>query len=1094
MLFSEGAAVQESPRFRFSVYSTLLSAFAGLVLIVLGIVLYMSYLESRSEVLRTADEAMSRARSETSANLRNYFDPILRRMTADYWYVRAGMVHRHDRESLKNLFFPALVRLPQSGSMMVGDETGYQFLVMKYDSTMTGSPLLEGVDGLPVPVSNPPQFFTREFRADEWGQNSVWNLWSQDGSRPVKTWEKILPDYNPRQRLWYRLALENYRDMGVTEFMADPWGAISWTDVYTLFTTKTPGISASVAAVDPSGEKVIIAYDMLLEDLNRFTRTAHPTRNGLVFLFTESGDLLGIPGHRMFDSEAVRAEVTLKPVVECGLEQIADAMKHWRPDSATTHQPSRYRTGGETWLASFQPFQLGPNRRILIGVVAPESDLMASARRLQGRAGLIAALAFGIGILIAAGLSRWIARPLSELARLGRRIASLDLSPSPRVQSRVREVDELSSSLEAMRVSLDQTIRGHGEAEQKLRDSRDFYLTLLEDFPLLVWRTGPDGRCDYFNQTWSKFTGRTILDVKREGWAMGVYPEDRESCRAEFRAAIESRKPFKMEYRMRRHDGAWRWVIDWGRPYNDLDGNFAGYIGALEEVHEVKESNQALMESEKRFRSLVENAGDAFFLCDLDGRLVDVNQQASQSLGYDRRDLLVLTLGDIDESWSGGRRAEFSTMAPGDFVTMPGHHRRRDGSTFPVETRAGLIDLGGRPFILCLARDASERRLMEEQLRQAQKMEAVGRLAGGVAHDFNNLLTAIFGYTEMARRGKSEGERRASLENITRTAERAAALTRQLLAFARRQISRPRSIGLTVMVRDLDSLLRRLIGEDVRIVLDLAPETWNVSADPGNLEQVIVNLAVNARDAMPDGGTITLSTRNVRIEDGAAGFKSPPGDYVLLEVKDTGSGIPADVLPHIFEPFFTTKEVGKGTGLGLSTCYGIIEQASGYMAVENSPEGGVVVRIHLPRDLSAAAPDAAPEAVPAGSGGNETILLVEDEGMVRDLLIQALREQGYTVLPAGDGHAALELSRRHDGPIDLLITDVVMPGMGGTKLAEAVTAERPGIDVLFISGYNEESIFRDGVQAGRITLLEKPFSPSALNRKVREFLDGHGSA
>jgi PAS domain S-box-containing protein len=394
--------------------------------------------------------------------------------------------------------------------------------------------------------------------------------------------------------------------------------------------------------------------------------------------------------------------------------------------------------------------------------------------------------------------------------------------------------------------------------------------------------------------------------------------------------------------------------------------------------------------------------------------------------------------------------------------------------------------------ILGIGRDVTERLGLEQQLRQAQKMEAVGRLAGGVAHDFNNILTAITGHAELLLEDLGHHDpRRVDVDEIRRSAERAAGLTRQLLAFSRQQVLQPKVVDLNALVLDMDKLLRRLIGEDVELATVLDPALGPVTADPGQLEQVIVNLAVNARDAMPQGGKLTLETRNIDLDESYTLEHSlvKPGPYVQLTVSDSGIGMDEETQAHAFEPFFTTKPRGQGTGLGLAMVYGTVKQSGGFIWVYSEPGHGATFKIYLPRvdaPVESTAPPAPVERPPRGS---ETVLLAEDEPAVRAIAQQALERQGYTVLAAPSGADALALAAQHGATIHLLLTDVVMPGMSGRDLADRLTAQRPGIRVLYISGYTDNAIVRHGMLEPGLAYLQKPFRPDALVRKVREVLD-----
>jgi nitrogen-specific signal transduction histidine kinase len=381
-------------------------------------------------------------------------------------------------------------------------------------------------------------------------------------------------------------------------------------------------------------------------------------------------------------------------------------------------------------------------------------------------------------------------------------------------------------------------------------------------------------------------------------------------------------------------------------------------------------------------------------------------------------------------------------------------------------------------------RDVSQRRQLEEQFRQAQKMEAVGRLAGGVAHDFNNLLTVIQGYAEMLlKRLAADPANSRKAAQVVKAAERAAALVEQLLAFSRRQMVEPKVVDVNAAIGDMEKMLRRLIGEDIEFTTRLDPASGSVRVDPGQLDQIVMNLAVNARDAMNASGALTISTSSVLVEDAGespcAGM--PPGRFVAIEVRDTGTGMTQEVLSHIFEPFFTTKPVGKGTGLGLSTVYGVVQQSGGHIDVQSAPGAGSAFRIYLPAVANKGAATE-PERIARSCGCKETILVTEDSNSVRDMVAETLRECGYTVLEAIHGRHALEVARQHRGTIDLLLTDVVMPQMGGPELWQNLSPGFPAMKLLFITGYSERDLPPNAL------FLKKPFSPDVLSQRVRQAL------
>ena len=392
------------------------------------------------------------------------------------------------------------------------------------------------------------------------------------------------------------------------------------------------------------------------------------------------------------------------------------------------------------------------------------------------------------------------------------------------------------------------------------------------------------------------------------------------------------------------------------------------------------------------------------------------------------------------------------------------------------------------------ARKAAEEALRqsEDQLRQAQKIEAVGRLAAGVAHDFNNILTVITGHSELLlRQLAADDPRRKSVEQIAKTASMAAALTRQLLTFSRKQVIEPRVLNLNAVIAAIEKMLRRLIGEDIEFCTLLDSAAGHIKADPGQIEQVIMNLAVNARDAMPQGGKLTITTANKTLDKGQ--LKNFPdlcaGDYVAIEIADTGTGMSEEVKEHMFEPFFTTKPPGKGTGLGLATCFGIVKQNSGLIHVQSELGKGTTFKIYFPRVQAALEPPPVRTMPTEAEGGSETVLLVEDEPLVRELAVVTLREKGYTVLEAANGEEGLRVARQHDGKIDLVLTDVVMPVMGGKEMSDALRSFHPDTKVLFTSGYTKDALGNDGVLRPGIVFLQKPYLTATLARKVREVLD-----
>jgi len=494
------------------------------------------------------------------------------------------------------------------------------------------------------------------------------------------------------------------------------------------------------------------------------------------------------------------------------------------------------------------------------------------------------------------------------------------------------------------------------------------------------------------------------------------------------------------------------------------------------------------------FRMLIDQTTDGIEVIDPEtGRFLDVNEKACAVHGYTRKEYLALKVSDVDPLIAPLPWKEFiETHRSAVSRTIESRHRRKDGSTFPIEVSLNFIRLD-RDYLVAVVRDITERKQLEEQFRQSQKMEAFGQLAGGMAHDFNNLLMIISGSSELVLDAFRPGDENLDLiRAIQHASERAALLTRQLLAFSRKQVVQLQVVDLNGIVARTKTMLGRLIGEDMNLTTAMPSQLGRVKVDVGQVEQVIMNLVVNARDAMPRGGKISLETKNVDLDESYARNRAEvrPGKYVVLAVADGGIGMTEEVKRHIFEPFFTTKEVGKGTGLGLATVFGIVKQCGGHIDVVSEVGLGTTILVYFPAvedPLAEVRP--APEPAP-DHRGTETILLVEDDQGVRKMTRTMLEAKGYRLLEAADGQEAIELCRIISEPIHLLITDVVMPQMGGRRLAEELTKSYPELKVLFISGYTDDMVLREGLLQSSIPFLQKPFSSEALNGKVRAVLDG----
>ena len=573
-----------------------------------------------------------------------------------------------------------------------------------------------------------------------------------------------------------------------------------------------------------------------------------------------------------------------------------------------------------------------------------------------------------------------------------------------------------------------------------------------------------------------------------------IHPDDLQSVERAGRAAVQEKRPYEVEYRIVRADGEVRVVHGHGRSVLDERGRVVRVVGATQDITDRKVAEQVVFASERRLRTIIDAQPACVKLVSGDGMLLDMNRAGLEMLGAHalaqvkgRPVTQLLNSDDRDRFLEAHRAAREGspTRIEVGIVALDGSERRVDSHMVPFDILEGART---QRVVLGVSSDVTERRKLEDQLRQSQKLEAVGLLAGGIAHDFNNLLTAIGGYTEFVLDTLDGADsRKEDLQEVAKAAKRGAALTRQLLAVSRRQILQPTVVDVNAMVSDVQNLLRRTIPENITLQLDLSSALEPVRADRGQLEQVLLNLAINAGDAMPHGGLLHLATESVDVDETEARRRPPmpPERYMRLTVSDSGTGMSPETQAHIFEPFFTTKPRGKGTGLGLATVYGIIKQSDGFIWVDSQIGRGTTFEIFLPvvREAFEAIPEAAP--VLEFTRGFQTILLAEDDGAVRRLARDVLTRHGYDVLEARDGDEALALAHGHSGAIDLLVTDVVMPGLSGRDLADRLMEFRPRIRVLYTSGYTENIIMRTGFQGG-LTLLAKPFLAADLLRKVAE--------
>jgi two-component system cell cycle sensor histidine kinase/response regulator CckA len=637
-------------------------------------------------------------------------------------------------------------------------------------------------------------------------------------------------------------------------------------------------------------------------------------------------------------------------------------------------------------------------------------------------------------------------------------------------------------------------------AEAALHASGHDYRRIIETASDGVWMLDADARTKFASTSLATMLGCVAGDMSGRSLLSFVTDEHHaliESARAAWSNGIAGRH----ELRLWRDDGTFIWVLLQSNPLFDARG---GYEGALAMVTDVTELRRADAER-ARLASIVESSGDAIYSIDLDCHVLAWNRAAERLYGYSAEEMLgrsMMVLVPADQLTQLAAIRD-DVMNVRDVSQLETVRVRKDGGRVEVAVSVSPIYGTDRSVIGCsvIGRDLSERRQVEmalrrseAELRQAQKIEAVGRLAGGVAHDFNNMLSVILSYAELAlERLATDDPVRDDVEEIGKAGKRAVALTRQLLAFSRQQVLQPRVLDLNDSVRGMEKMLRRLLGEHIELSMRCHPSPYAIAADPGQLEQILMNLVLNARDAMSAGGQLVLSTANVIVDGSSSSQRGPsiPGDYALLSVADTGEGMDEATQARIFDPFFTTKETGKGTGLGLSTVFGIVQQSGGTIIVDTEPNRGTRFDVYFPR--ADGDPDAERiESVPAPSlfPATETILLAEDEEQVRVLARTILRKHGYNVLEASDASAALRLSEQFAGAIDLLLTDVVMPHMSGRQLAQQLASGRPQLRVLYMSGYTDDTVLHSGVRQAEVAFLQKPFTPTLLAEKVRAVLDG----
>ena len=658
----------------------------------------------------------------------------------------------------------------------------------------------------------------------------------------------------------------------------------------------------------------------------------------------------------------------------------------------------------------------------------------------------------------------------------------------------------------------DLTARRAGELA--VRESEARFRNMADNTPMMMWVTDPDGYCTYLNKTWYEFTGQTPEQAEGFGWLDATHPDDKSRAEEAFVTANAARAPFKVEYRLRRADGAYRWAIDAASPRFDADGEYLGYVGSVIDIDERREVEDALRASEAQLEVLLAGSNaerdrlwtlsaDMLARADYAGGLIAVSPSWTQVLGWSEHELLINPYADIiDPDNVADTLAALERMGQtGLSARFENRILTKCGEWKPIGWTVSP-EPGGEYFI-AIGRDLTEDKAREQELaiahealRQSQKMEAVGQLTGGIAHDFNNLLAGISGSLELLEKRLAEG-RLAGMERYITAAQgasrRAASLTQRLLAFSRRQTLDPRPTDVNRLIAGMEDLIRRSVGPDVEVEVVGAAGLWPTRVDQPQLENALLNLCINSRDAMaPDGGRLTIETANKWLDDRAARAQDlPPGQYISLCVTDTGTGMAPDVAAQAFDPFFTTKPLGQGTGLGLSMIHGFVRQSGGQVRIYTEPGKGTTMCLYLPRHLGEAdAADTVGLEREAPTGHGETVLVIDDEPTVRMLVVEVLHEAGYFALEAPDGPAGLAILQS-EARIDLLITDVGLPGgMNGRQVADAARLTRPDLKILFITGYAENAAVGNGMLAPGMEVMTKPFAMSALATKVREIVEG----
>jgi two-component system, cell cycle sensor histidine kinase and response regulator CckA len=938
-----------------SIRRVLFAALAAVALVVIAISLAMAALQEARHERQLLSAIIERIQVQVDGALRQLLVPVERQLLRDLERVRRERMPRGDASEMLDTLLPPMRLLDGVQSMMLGDATGYQLLVMQWSEAVLASPLLQGVADLPpAPPAGVEQFFVREVRRAAWGPRSEWTLFQPDAVTVQHQWQIDLPDYDPRQRPWFVRALDRLAEVECSPPEVEPT-PIVWTDVYELFTTKTPGLSVSAAARAPDGAVQVVAYDLLLDDLDAYVASLSTTPTGRTFLCRSDGVFLASPS-----AGAGTERRHLQPIESVGAAPEMAWAQRWRARDSVERDTFQFDADGELWWGAWHRFQVLGSAPLWLGVVMPRRELLdlVGSERIHHFALLLGAL--GLALLLATAFAWRIARPLREVVVLSERIGALDLDDGPTPESRIVELRQLITTLEATRRALREHIEARGRAAQALALGEDRYRTTVELAAVGIAHVDLEHRFTVANEHLCRILGRSRAELLTECVDDLVHEGDREEFGAMLRAIVA--------------------------------GSTSEDIG----------------------RSVVR--------------------------------------------WIGPK-----------------------GQTVQVEVGVRLLrDAGAAPshFVMAVS-DLTERASLEERLRQAQRLEAVGRLAGGVAHDFNNLLTGILGHLSVARElSPPTGDLAEELRSAENAVASGAVLVRQLLAFARREATRPRIVDVGVRLQNSATLLRRLIDERIRLHVVVAEGSHRARIDPTQLEQIVVNLVLNARDAIDDEGMITIDvTADER--DGRRFV------VVVVVVADDGSGMTPDVLDRAFDPFFTTKGPAKGTGLGLASCFAIVEGAGGSISISSEPQVGTRVRFELPATDAPVDEGDGDPATKAAAARGETVLCVEDEPAIRRIIERALKARGYRVLLAASGEEALAIvaGEQH---IDLLVTDLRMPGLQGDELARRIVVTHPVTRVLLMSGYADPGVAE---RNDAFAMIAKPYTPDELLQRVREVLD-----